>query len=105
MIRLVPPLAAMAVLAGCSAFSEPREQIQFVCDDSSKLVVEFDRETARITREDGKSFVLPQVSADSGFIYSTGRLDLRGTTEEIVWTHDTRRPATCRAHKGEVPDE
>jgi membrane-bound inhibitor of C-type lysozyme len=97
MIRLLPPLAVIALLAACSSFNQPREQITFVCDDRSTLVVEFDLETARITREDGKSFVLPQVPADSGFVYSTGRLDLRGTTQEIVWTHDTRRPATCRA--------
>lgn len=97
MIRFLPALAVMALVAACSSFNQPREQLSFVCDDSSTLVVEFDRETARITREDGKSFVLPQVAADSGFIYSTGRLDLRGTPQEIVWTHDTRRPATCRA--------
>jgi len=97
MIRLLPPLALVALLAACSSLTQPREQISFVCDDRSTLIVEFDRETARITREDGKSFVLPQVSVDSGFAYSTGRLDLRGTMDEIVWTHDTRRPATCRA--------
>ena len=97
MIRYVPLLAAVALLAGCSSFTEPREQIQFVCDDRSKLIVEFDRETARITREDGKSFVLPQVPASSGFVYSTGRLELRGNAEEVVWTHDVQRPATCRA--------
>lgn len=97
MLRFAPPLALIVLLTGCSSFTQPREQIQFVCDDRSTLTVEFDRETARITREDGKSFVLPQVHADSGFVYSTGRLDLRGTTEEIVWTHDTQRPATCRA--------
>lgn len=98
MIRFLPSLAVLALLTACSSFTQPREQISFVCDDRSTLVVEFDRETARVTREDGKSFVLPQAAADSdsGFVYSTGRLDLRGTTREIVWTHDTRRPVTCR---------
>lgn len=97
MIRFLPPLAVFALLTACSSLVQPREQISFVCDDRSTLIVEFDHETARITREDGKSFVLPQVPASSGLVYSTGRLDLRGTKEEIVWTHDTQRPATCRA--------
>ena len=85
------------VLAGCGALSAPTPRIEYTCDDGALLVLEPGTDTARVTREDGKSFVLPRQPVRSGFSFSSGRYDLTGNEREAVWTSDTQRPARCTA--------
>lgn len=89
-------LLAAAALSGCAGLTQPaKAPISYRCDNGSILTVAYSNDTALLRREDGKAFVLPQQIASSGFIYSTGRLDLRGDDEQIVWTADASRPLTC----------
>lgn len=99
MIRALSSLALTTLVVGCSTFEKPLEETQFVCDDGRTLLVSFDYDIARITRDDGKAFVLPRVPSSEEFAYSTGRLDLRGNAREAVWTQDVLRPATCRSRE------
>lgn len=104
MSRTLLALSLAAIAAtGCEALHSGPSAAQYTCDDRSTLMITFARDNVLITREDGKSFVLEQERPGPNFIYTTGRLDLRGTREQVVWTQDRRRPATCQFVKEAAP--
>lgn len=97
MRTLTLAVLASGILTACSSLTQPPKVIHFICDNNSEISVEFGVDTALVTREDGKGFVLPQRISGSGFWYSSGRYDLRGKGNEVTWTDDTKPPRLCTA--------
>ena len=99
---LAASLAAV-VASGCSSLQAGPSALQYTCDDHKTLLITFAGDNVQVQREDGKSFVLEQEKSWPTFVYSTGRLDLRGTRDQVVWTQDSQRPATCQFSKEMAP--
>lgn len=97
MHRQLLALGLAGVLAGCGSLSKPIPNIEYTCDDGTLLSVEAGNSQGRITRGDGKTFVLPRQISASGFVYSSGRYELSGDDKQAIWASDTRRPARCTA--------
>ena len=83
--RLTLVMAA-ALAAACQSAGPTRDEMEAAketvdCDfGGERIVIRFTEGEARLLMPDGARVILYQVSAPTGFRYTNGMLDLRGTT-------------------------
>lgn len=71
----------------------------FICENGEGLTVDFDRkrDLATVRKTDGLAFDLPRISADIGYVYRSGRVELRGADTTARWTSQNLPPTHCRS--------
>jgi membrane-bound inhibitor of C-type lysozyme len=99
MISKFVPLGilAAAVLSGCGTGASKIPQAHYTCADGTQFWASFPEGEALITSQDKEPLVLQQRRSGSGFIYSSGRYELRGKGKQATWTVGRRVPTTCTA--------
>jgi len=103
--KLAAISAVILSLSACSSVEKTAPEAQsdinlvgYTCDRDEHITVEFNtsKEQAVLTRN-GKTAVLPQVRAASGFKYSTGRTTIQGKNEKLTVTIGRMAPLNCQA--------
>lgn len=99
MISKFAPLGILAavVLSGCGAGASKIPQAYYTCTDGSQFWASFPEGEALITFQDKQPLVLLQRRSGSGFLYSSGRYELRGKGKQATWTVGRSVPTTCNA--------
>jgi hypothetical protein len=86
LVHRIAVFATVALVAACQSGGPTQDEIEAAkqtvdCDfGGERVVIRFTEGEARLLMADGTRINLYQVSAPTGFRYTNGMLDLRGTT-------------------------
>jgi hypothetical protein len=91
LIRVLSLLCAAALLSGCGAFSQSRDEEQAKKNTvdcqykDERLLVRFDRDEVRVLMPDGERIYLYRVPSSRGVLYTNGDLELLGKGIDITF--------------------
>ncbi|MDO6965670.1 hypothetical protein [Rhizobium alvei] len=77
------------------------DSVRLVCDDGSEFVALFGERDVEITLADGTKIKLPEKpGGDDGFLFTNGKMQLKGDEEKVLWIVGKKAPVNCQFDQG-----